>query len=111
PQPPRPPLGRVDREQPAVGETVEAERERRDAGHELAPAVRVDGEDLLRRPVRPPEAARGPAGRPSTQRGDSPNAMPSATTRRVLMVALLRWVRRGHPGVEAAAALSTCSRI
>ena len=53
-----------DNQQPSVVQPVDRERDRaRDADHDLAVAVAIHGDDLLRAPVRKPQPAVMPAWR------------------------------------------------
>ena len=57
------PFGGRDDEQGPVGQPVDAERKRLNLGDDLAPAVEIDGDQLLRAPVGQPETAVVPARR------------------------------------------------
>ena len=57
----QPPLRRVHDQQPAVGEEIDAHRERCDAQHHLVGTVGAEGDHLIRAPVREPQPSVVPA--------------------------------------------------
>ena len=70
-------------QQPAVGQPVDRERERRrDAGDDLAVALEIDGDDLLRAPVGEPQAAVVPARRLADREPGQQNLRSSWCSRR-----------------------------
>jgi len=54
-------IARRNEEQPAVGQPIDAQRERRSVEHDLAVAVEINGNHILRAPVGEPQPVRMPA--------------------------------------------------